>query len=145
MTSIRRTLAAALLVAPAVLLVAQPAAARDHRYHRDVRGPVITDVTPDHRDRVGDRGRTQVAARFHDAGSGVASVRLRLNGRDVTRHAQVGHNQIRYRDDLAPGRYFAEVVVRDRAGNESRHAWQFAVTDRDRGYRTYGYVQPQRW
>lgn len=144
MTSIRRSLAAALLVAPAVLLVAQPASARDHRHHRDVRGPVITDVTPDHRDRVGERGRTQVAARFHDADSGVASVRLRLNGRDVTHASRINGNQIRYRDDLRPGRYHAEVVVRDRAGNVSRHAWRFAVTDRDRGYRTYGYVQP-RW
>ena len=145
MTSIRRSLAAALLVAPAVLLVAQPAAARDHRYHRDVRPPVITEVTPDHRDRVNERGRTQVVARFHDAGSGVASVQLRLNGRDVTRAAHVGHDQIRYRGDLAPGRYHAEVVVRDRAGNVSRHGWQFAVMERSRGDRTYGYVQPHRW
>lgn len=142
MTTLRRSLAAALLAVPAVLLVAQPASARDHRSHRDVRDPVITDVTPDHRDRVGDRGRTQVAARFHDAESGVASVRLRLNGRDVTHASRIAGNQIRYRDDLRPGRYVAEVVVRDRAGNTSRRTWQFAVTDR--GHRNYGYAQPNR-
>jgi hypothetical protein len=163
MKSIRRSLAAAtLLLAPAAFLVAQPAFAQQRaivaqdagwqqrQHFRDHRGPEITDVTPDHRDRVGERGRTRIAARFHDEGSGVATVRLRLDGRDVTGASRFDGNEIRYREDLAPGRHFAEVAVRDRAGNVSRRAWSFVVVDRDRGYRPdreyshYG-NQPQRW
>ncbi|RYF18072.1 MAG: hypothetical protein EOO30_04525 [Comamonadaceae bacterium] len=165
MQAIRRSLAAAtLLLAPAALLVSQPAAAqdqrweqhqrdhqddrgdRDHRdlrWRRDVHAPQIIDVTPDR--RVGDRGRTRIGVRFHDQGSGVAGVRLRVDGRDVTHAARVDHDEVRYRDDLAPGRHHAEVVVRDRAGNVARHAWSFVVVDRDRNYGYYGQPPYQRW
>ena len=150
MQSIRHSLAvAALVVVPATLLVSQPALpkhgaiwAQDHgwqqhgRHMRDHRGPEITDVAPDH--RVDERGRTRISARFHDDRSGVASARLRVDGRDVTRESRVDRDEIHYREDLAPGRHSAEVIVRDRAGNVSRRAWNFVVVDRDRGDR-YGY------
>lgn len=153
--SLRKTLAAALLAAPAALLVAQPALA-DHRHGgRDQRPPQITDVTPDHGDRIGDRGRTRISARFHDEGSGVQAVWLRVDGRDVTRKSRLEHDTIRFRDDLAPGRHVAEVMVRDRAGNVNRRAWSFVVVDRDRGYgygygrgyddRYGGHDQPRHW
>lgn len=159
MKSIRYSLAAAVMVlAPAAVLTASPAAAEhraadgwNHRHQRDQRPPQITDVTPDHGDRVGDQRRTRISARFHDGGSGVnpASVRLRVDGRDVTGWSRFDGEQIRYREDLAPGRHFAELVVRDRAGNASRHAWSFVVVDRDRdygwGYGQGGPGQPQRW
>lgn len=159
MQAIRRSLAAAaLLLAPAAVLVSQPAAAQDHRWEqhqrddrdyrdarwrRDFHAPEITDVTPDR--RVGDRGRTRIAARFHDEGSGVAGVRLRVDGRDVTHAARVDHDEVRYREDLAPGRHHAEILVRDRAGNVARHAWSFVVVDRDRSYGYYGQPPYQRW
>lgn len=165
MQTIRRSLAAAaLLLAPAAVLVAQPAAAQDHRWEqhqrdwrgdragrdhheprwrRDVHAPEITEVTPER--RVGDHRRTRIAARFHDEGSGVAGVRLRVDGRDVTHAARVEHDEVRYREDLAPGRHHAEVVVRDRAGNVSRRAWSFVVVDRDRSYGYYGQPSYQRW
>jgi len=147
MKSLRTSLAAAaMLVAPAAaLLVSTPAAAQhraivaqDYGPHRDQRPPRITDVTPDHGDRIGERGRTRISARFHDAGSGVRSVALRVDGRDVTGWSRVEGDRIRYREDLAPGRHVAEVMVRDRAGNVSRRAWSFVVVDRDRDY-GYGY------
>ena len=167
-STLRSKLAAAalLLVPMAAMLVAQPAAAQhrdwgddrgygygyerhDRDFRRDQRPPRIFDFTPDHDDRVSERGWTRISARFHDRGAGVASVVLRVDGRDVTGRARVDANDIRYAENLQPGRHFAELVVRDRAGNATRQAWSFVVVDDDRGYdrgQRYGYYgQPQRW
>jgi hypothetical protein len=157
--------AAALLLVPVgAMLVAQPAAAehRDYRddrgygygwdrdSHRDHRAPRIFDVTPENGDRVGDRGWTRISARFHDRGAGVGAVTLRVDGRDVTGRARVDADDIRYAENLQPGRHVAELVVRDRAGNATRHAWSFDVVDTHRGYGRsygqYGYASPaSRW
>jgi hypothetical protein len=112
-------------------------------YRQDHRAPRITDVTPDNGSRVSERGVTVIGARFHDGGSGIdpRNVTLRVDGRDVTRRTRVDNNDVRYRDDLAPGRHYAELVVRDRAGNTTRQTWSFDVAPRhwgDRGDR-YGY------
>ncbi|MBC5785085.1 hypothetical protein H8N03_19215 [Ramlibacter sp. USB13] len=150
-STLRTRLAAAamLLVPVGALVAAQPAAAqhRDRdgdRYHSqrfDRRAPDIFDVTPDQGDRVSERGLTRIAARFSDDRSGVdpRTVTLRVDGRDVTRHARVDGNDIRYADNLRPGRHFAEVLVRDRAGNLARRSWAFNVVDRDFGRYGYGY------
>jgi hypothetical protein len=101
----------------------------DRRAARDEHSPDITDLLPGNGERVGERGRTRVGARLSDQGSGVdpRSVHLRLNGRDVTADARVSEDQVIYRADLDPGRYTAEVVVRDQAGNSTRKAWSFDV------------------
>lgn len=160
---------AALLVPAAALLAAQPAAAqhreddfhnlmnpqpgatqhRDEDLHRhgprweqrDRTAPEIYDVRPDQGDRVGDRGLTRIAARFSDDRSGVdpRSVTLRVDGRDVTGRARIDGNDIRYAEDLRPGRHYAELLVGDRAGNLARRSWTFAVVDRDAGRYGYGY------
>jgi hypothetical protein len=121
----------------------------DRRAARDEHSPDITDMIPANGERVGERGRTRIAARLSDHGSGVdpRSVHLRLNGRDVTADARVSEDEISYRTDLDPGRYTAEVVVRDQAGNSTRKAWTFDVTaggDRqsDRGYERQGNAGP---
>lgn len=171
MKSFRTTLAAAaMLVAPtAALLVATPAAAEhravvasehgSHRVYRDQRAPQIVDVTPEPGQHLRDRGRTRITARFVEEGSGIDSVWLRIDGRDVSRHVRFDGEEVRYRADLAPGRHRAEVVVRDRAGNVNRRAWVFAVLERDRrdhhersdgyerrdGYGYYGQPPVQRW
>lgn len=163
-STLRSKLAAAvvLLVPMGAMLAAQPAAAQhsdgysdrgyerhNRDFRRDHRAPRITDVTPDHGERVGERGWTRISARFHDRGTGVASVRLRVDGRDVTGQARVHDDGIRYAENLQPGRHFAELVVRDRAGNATRQSWSFDVVQEDRGYdrgQRYGYYgQPQRW
>lgn len=115
------------------------------RHGRDNSPPQITDVTPSHGERLGDRGWSRVSARFTDDGSGVdpAAVTLRIDGRDVTGRSRLDSDEIRYREALAPGRHFAEVVVRDRAGNATRRAWSFDVVDRS-GYGHYR-AQPQAW
>jgi hypothetical protein len=101
----------------------------DQRAGRDERAPVISDLSPANGDRVGARGRTHISARLDDQGSGIDrdSVRLRLNGRDVTSDVRVSDDAVDYRADLDPGRYTAEVAVRDHAGNTSTKAWTFDV------------------
>lgn len=167
MKPLRSILSAAALAAvpAAALLVSMPAAAEHRavvaedygqRHYRDRIAPQIIDVTPDHGDRVGERRRTRISARFEDRGSGVQAAWLRVDGRDVTGWSRFDGEQIRYRDDLAPGRHVAEVIVRDNAGNVSRRAWSFVVVDRDRydrydrwghegRYGYYGQPQPYRW
>jgi hypothetical protein len=96
---------------------------------RDDRAPQITDLVPANGEHVGDRGRTHISARLSDEGSGVDrdSVHLRLNGRDVTPDLRVSENEVNYRADLPPGRYTAELTVRDRAGNTTTKSWGFDV------------------
>jgi hypothetical protein len=55
------------------------------------------------------------------------SVRLRINGDDVTADARVTPDAVHYRADLPPGRYQAEVRVRDHAGNTDIKSWTFDV------------------
>ena len=99
------------------------------REARDQRPPQVTDVTPNHGERVDGDRRERISARFHDDGSGVdpASVRLRVDGVDVTRNARISEDGVHYRDNLRRGRHTAELVVRDHAGNASRTAWSFRV------------------
>jgi hypothetical protein len=101
---------------------------RDHG-RRDERAPQISDLTPGNGQRVDERGRTLINARLSDVGSGIdaASVRLVVDGLDVTRNARVTEDAIAYRERLGHGPHRAELVVRDRAGNTSRTAWTFRV------------------
>lgn len=149
--TLRNRFATAALIAPVALaglfaaqsVQAQPAQAYRHQW--DNRAPRITDVTPSNGDRVSERGRTEISARIHDAGrAGIdyRGITLRVDGRDVTRHARIDRNEVQYRDDLAPGRHYAELSVRDRAGNTTRQSWSFDVVGRHWGDR-YGYND--RW
>jgi len=112
----------------------------DRPVARDDRPPQITDLAPGNGDRITERGRAHIGARLSDEGSGIdpASVRLRLQGRDVTGDARVSGDEVQYRADLDPGRYTAELSVRDRAGNSSTKSWTFDVVG-DRGERVGGY------
>lgn len=104
-------------------------------FARDERPPQITDLLPANGERISERGRVQIGARLSDeGGSGIdpASVRLRVAGRDVTSDARVTGDEVQYRRDLEPGRYSAELSVKDIAGNSSSKAWTFDVVDRDR-------------
>jgi hypothetical protein len=101
---------------------------RDDR--RDDRAPVISDLTPAQGDRVDRHGR--ISAHISDEGSGIdpASIRLVVNGRDVTRDTRVDGNELQFRGFLERGRHTAELVVSDRAGNTSRRSWSFEVGGR---------------
>lgn len=96
----------------------------------DRSAPRITQVTPSTGARVAEGGRsTFIQARLSDDGSGVdtRSVRLVVDGLDVTADARITDDAVGYRERLGRGTHRAELVVRDRAGNESRSAWTFAV------------------
>jgi hypothetical protein len=91
--------------------------------------PRISQVTPGNGARVDERGRTFIQARLSDDRSGVdpRSVRLIVDGLDVTGNARISDDEVGYRERLGRGRHRAELVVRDHAGNEARSAWTFAV------------------
>lgn len=101
----------------------------DGRGRADERAPTVSQVTPGNGERVDERGRTFIRARLDDAGSGVdpRSVRLIVDGLDVTANASVTADEVAYRERLGNGRHRAELVVRDRAGNVNRTAWMFRV------------------
>lgn len=103
---------------------------------RDARAPTISNLTPPNGERVGERGRVHISAALADEGTGVdpTSVRLRVDGQDVTREARVTAEEVDYRDDLRPGRHAVELSVKDRAGNTTTKAWAFDVVDRDRDH-----------
>jgi hypothetical protein len=169
-TALRNRLATALLLAPLAALTAGAAHAEyatvygaqpryvyepsyTQQYHRDNRAPRISDVTPTQGERVSERGRTHITARVSDRGAGIdaRSIRLHVDGRDVSGLARFDGDEVRYREDLQPGRHVARLVVRDRAGNATRQDWSFFVAnDVGRGDRhgfydgrgrgeTYGY------
>jgi hypothetical protein len=104
----------------------------DQPQARDERGPVIADLSPAPDQRVGGRNRMRITARVTDEGSGVdpASVRLVLNGRDVTPELRMEGDEVQFRGFLARGHHTAELEVRDRAGNTTRRAWSFDVRGR---------------
>jgi hypothetical protein len=153
-STLRTSIAAAALLLPlSALFVAQPAAAQNRGHDRPARvevrdrhAPRILQVTPAQSQRVGDRGRTEIAARYSDQGSGVAprSVTLRVDGRDVTRHARVDYDDIRYAGNLRPGRHVAQLTVRDRAGNTTQRSWSFHVVDEQRQARGWGFGVAQQ-
>lgn len=96
---------------------------------RDERAPRISHVTPGNGERIDERGRTLIQARLDDEGSGVdpRSVRLIVDGLDVTANAYVTDDAVSYRERLGNGQHRAELVVRDKAGNVNRTAWMFRV------------------
>jgi hypothetical protein len=102
---------------------------RDWGQREDNSAPRISDVTPRNGGRVDERGRTFIQARLSDTGSGVdtKSVRLTVDGLDVTPNARVTDEAVGYRERLGRGQHRAELMVRDRAGNVTRSAWTFAV------------------
>lgn len=102
----------------------------------DQAAPRISDLTPIEGSRVHERGRTEVSASFEDRRSGIdpSSVRIRIDGRDVTRHARIDRDGVRVAGDLDRGRHVAEVTVRDRAGNVASRTWSFDVREPQYGW-----------
>jgi hypothetical protein len=104
----------------------------DNPQARDERPPVIAELTPAPDTRVPGRGRMHISARLSDAGTGVdpGSVRMVVNGRDVTPELRLDGDEVHFRGFLPRGRHTAELEVRDRAGNAARRAWSFDVRGR---------------
>lgn len=95
----------------------------------DTTAPTVVNLGPRESERV-PPGVVYVSGNFEDRrGTGVdpRSVRLALNGRDVTGDTQITAQSFSYRGQLPPGAYTAQLVARDGAGNELRRDWRFDV------------------
>jgi hypothetical protein len=134
--------AAAMLLIPLGAMVAAGPAAAEHRdgaydrghgwghqqdFRADRQAPRIFDVSPDADQSITTRGWTRMTARFQDDESGVATVFLSVDGRDVTGRARLNNGELRYAEDLRAGLHWAQLAVTDRAGNTARRTWQFTV------------------
>ncbi|MBN9503951.1 MAG: hypothetical protein BGO01_03135 [Armatimonadetes bacterium 55-13] len=100
----------------------------------DNQAPTISATTPELEGRV-NQLRPNITAVFEDQnGSGIDSstVRLRLDGKDVTEDATVTANLVAYKPamELTAGKHEAEVRVKDRAGNYTAKTWTFNVVDK---------------
>lgn len=108
----------------------------DRAFPRDNAAPTVADLSPRHGAVVNEAGRVQISGSFEDddrRGVDPDSVRLRVDGRDVTGEARISADRFSYRADLPPGRYTAEVVARDHAGNQVSKSWTFDVAQRQAG------------
>lgn len=94
---------------------------------RDGAAPDITDVEPTGKVRVNQRN-LDIRARYKDEGSGIdrGSVRLYMNGHDLSARAQPGNGQVSL--DLpnpTEGRHALRVEVADKLGNKAEREWSF--------------------
>jgi hypothetical protein len=57
------------------------------------------------------------------------SIRMRINGVDVTPDLEIGDNTVTYRprEPLDAGRNLVRLIVRDRDGNTTEREWSFEV------------------
>lgn len=97
----------------------------------DNTAPVFTDQIPT-ADSVTENSSPSIEIGYSDGrGSGVdtASVRLRLDGRDVTGDTAVGDERAIYNaQDLKSGSHRVQALVRDLAGNEAATEWTFRIS-----------------
>lgn len=113
----------------------------------DTQPPAVRNLLPAPDTAVG-RLRPTISATFDDAGgSGVdtASVQLTVNGRDVTRQADVTATFINYRPaaNLPTGANRVALTVSDQAGNEATADWQFTLRGEREAITSVEYVAPR--
>ena len=93
----------------------------------DALPPVIANTSPQETTSA----TPNITADLSDEGSGIdiASLHLRLNGRDVTGSAQVTADHIAYTpmSALSAGEQTVELEVSDHAGNKTMQTWRFTV------------------
>jgi hypothetical protein len=98
--------------------------------------PRTGDLAPEEDSNVTDP-RPNISAVFGDQGSGVdqASVRMLVNGEDVTDRATVTRHFISYKPamPLPPGRQQVELRIVDMAGNRHASRWAFREQPREAG------------
>ncbi|RYG42021.1 copper amine oxidase N-terminal domain-containing protein, partial [bacterium] len=99
----------------------------------DTNLPVIEDLLPAKDARTA-QNRPNISASFIDEGTGIDTdtVKLTIDGTDVTRQANVTDRFVSYRPEraLKPGRHTLVLTVRDRTGNQARQSWDFTVGDK---------------
>ena len=96
----------------------------------DSKPPTILDRLPESDARV-TSDRPNISAVFEDAGSGIwpPSMRLVVNGRDVSKEAKVTANFVSYTpsEPLPPGETKVTLTIDDKTTNTARVEWKFDV------------------
>lgn len=96
----------------------------------DSKPPTILDRIPEPNTRVNST-RPNISAAFEDQGSGVwpPSMRLIVNGRDVSKEARVTANFVSYTpaEPLPPGETTVILAIDDKTTNEAKVEWKFDV------------------
>jgi len=96
-------------------------------------GPWIHDLSPMPNSTL-PPGRPVIQGMLSPTGAGIRprSVRILLNGDDVTDQATITDTSVSFKPDsiLPLGRNTVTVIARDRAGNETRKTWAFNVVER---------------
>jgi hypothetical protein len=93
--------------------------------------PRVSQILPEANARIV-RGDVSVSAVFEENGSGVdtSSVKVLINGQDVTRDANVTPMFTSLRTNrVAVGRNVVAISAKDNAGNAVNKTWEFIVTD----------------
>lgn len=100
----------------------------------DTRPPIVMAQYPRSGTRLANL-RPNISVEFLDLESGVnpASVRLLVNGQNVTARASISESSVSYNPPapFRPGPVRVELTVADRAGNTLRAAWTFTITAPD--------------
>lgn len=100
---------------------------------RTASAPQISELNPSDEALLPSGVASRIGARLSDVGSGVdpATVRLELDGRDVTAEATVGADSVSLQPTQphADGEHRVRLLVQDRSGNSVSASWRFTVTD----------------
>jgi hypothetical protein len=95
----------------------------------DAKPPVVSNLAPANNEVVTANPVT-VSATFDDSGGvGVdaKSVRIAIDGQEVTRNATITPQFFTWRGDLRPGTHRVDVSAADISGNAVRQSWAFSV------------------
>jgi hypothetical protein len=95
----------------------------------DITAPRILSMDPESGARIA-RARPIIRARIDDGtGSGIASWRMYVDGRDVSDEATFANGIVRYEplNRLSTGSHDVRLEVEDRAGNRSNSTWNFTI------------------
>lgn len=123
---------AALIVA---LIIIGAAVGIGYWVTRDATAPTIAQIEPPHESVLPynpitgtNLTRVTVKGTYRDERAvDVRSIRLVVDGRDVTQQATVGENATTFTADFEPGKHVVLLEVRDASGNKASRAWQFTI------------------
>ncbi len=115
----------------------------------DSQPPVISSMRPD---AVGEitNSKPNISVRIDDGpGSGVDpnSVKISLDGQDITSVARISSNRVSFRPDadLTPGPHKVEITANDLAGNTSTSTWSFNIAAKYEGRREMRFTSPSSY
>lgn len=100
---------------------------KEIRVVMDNEPPVILDYFPNTKKKI-KTATTQIEVAVNESGSGVGSIRFRMNGLDVPgKYDQATQKAVALPDAVYEGNNMVEVEVKDMAGNASGANWTFLV------------------